>query len=142
MYKRQVYRGRLRETDRKIQEIIGLDREQFTQIMMIAQGEFLKLLLASSDERKKIFSGIFHTYGCRAVEEELGRRYSSLKEELGASRQRSSVLMKTLCTGAVSYTHLDVYKRQGHEGTELQRPVTESLQTVALFQKKESQEAV
>ena len=73
-----VYRGRLRETDRKIQEIIGLDREQFTQIMMIAQGEFLKLLLASSDERKKIFSGIFHTYGCRAVEEELGRRYSCL----------------------------------------------------------------
>ncbi|MGO5548107.1 AAA family ATPase [Lachnospiraceae bacterium LCP19S3_B12] len=94
-----VYRGRLRETDRKIQEIIGLDREQFTQIMMIAQGEFLKLLLASSDERKKIFSGIFHTYGCRAVEEELGRRYSLLKEELGASRQRSSVLMKTLCSG-------------------------------------------
>lgn len=47
------YQGKKRETDQKIQEIIGLDAGQFTQIAMIAQGDFLKLLHAESKERKK-----------------------------------------------------------------------------------------
>ena len=47
-----VYRGKKRETDQKIVEIIGLDADQFTQIAMIAQGDFLKLLHAESKERK------------------------------------------------------------------------------------------
>lgn len=53
------YQGKKRETDQKIQEIIGLDAGQFTQIAMIAQGDFLKLLHAESKERKKIFSADF-----------------------------------------------------------------------------------
>ena len=53
-----------KETDMKITEIMGMDAEQFTQIAMIAQGDFLKLLHAESKERRKIFSRIFHTkYG-------------------------------------------------------------------------------
>ena len=47
--------------DKKIKEILGIDYSQFTQIAMIAQGDFLKLLLASTDERKQIFSRIFKT---------------------------------------------------------------------------------
>ena len=39
--------GKLRETNEKIVEIIGLDADQFTQIAMIAQGEFMKLLQES-----------------------------------------------------------------------------------------------
>ena len=54
------FRGKKREVDQKIEEIIGLDVNQFTQIAMIAQGDFLKLLHAESKERKKIFSQIFH----------------------------------------------------------------------------------
>ena len=41
-----------------VNEIMGIDRNQFTQIAMIAQGDFLKLLLASTDDRKKIFQKI------------------------------------------------------------------------------------
>ena len=44
------YQGKKRETDQKIQEIIGLDAGQFTQIAMIAQGDFQKLLLAGTAE--------------------------------------------------------------------------------------------
>ena len=50
-----------REVDRAVQDILGVDRDQFRQIAMIAQGDFLKLLLASTDERKAIFSRIFKT---------------------------------------------------------------------------------
>ena len=55
------YMGKKQETNRKIVEIIGLDAAQFTQTVMIAQGEFLRLLHAKSDERKEIFSRIFDT---------------------------------------------------------------------------------
>ena len=45
------YQGKKRETDQKIQEIIGLDAGQFTQIAMIAQGDFLKLLHQKNEKR-------------------------------------------------------------------------------------------
>lgn len=45
----------------KITDILGIDCSQFTQICMIAQGDFLKLLIASTEERKKIFQKIFRT---------------------------------------------------------------------------------
>lgn len=55
------FAGKLRETNEKIIEIIGLDADQFTQIAMIAQGEFMKLLQAPSNKRKEIFAKIFNT---------------------------------------------------------------------------------
>lgn len=65
------FQGKKRETDQKIEEIIGLDAGQFTQICMIAQGDFLKLLHAESRERKKIFSRIFQTQMYWKIQEEL-----------------------------------------------------------------------
>lgn len=51
----------VKETDRKIEEIVGLTKEQFMQVAMIAQGEFMELLRAKSDARKVIFRKLFHT---------------------------------------------------------------------------------
>ena len=50
-----------RDVDNAIREIMGIDRDQFLQIAMIAQGDFLKLLLASTEDRQKIFRQIFKT---------------------------------------------------------------------------------
>lgn len=78
------FQGKKREIDQKIEEIIGLDAGQFTQIAMIAQGDFLKLLHAGSKERKKIFSRIFQTQIYWRMQEELKEQgkalYVSLKE--------------------------------------------------------------
>lgn len=49
------------DVDNKIREIIGLDEKKFKQIIMIAQGDFLKVLVASTEERTRIFRDIFHT---------------------------------------------------------------------------------
>lgn len=51
----------LRTVDAKIYEIMGIDRTQFSQIAMIAQGDFMKLLFSKTDERQKIFRRIFKT---------------------------------------------------------------------------------
>lgn len=60
-----------REVEEKIKEIIGLDANQFRQVTMIAQGEFLKVLNSSTEERMEILSKIFKT-----------GRYTWLQEEL------------------------------------------------------------
>ena len=52
---------RIEEVDARIREIVGLDRQQFSRTVMIAQGDFLRILNASSAERKAMFGHLFHT---------------------------------------------------------------------------------
>ncbi len=86
-----TYRGKKRETDQKIAEIMGMDAAQFTQIAMIAQGDFLRLLHAESRERKKIFTKIFQTRLYYRVQEELkqraGRLYGALEDNQKDARR-------------------------------------------------------
>ena len=67
------------EVNAKVTEIIGVDKNQFSQIAMIAQGEFLKLLLASTDDRRKIFKKIFNTEKFGRLADELKRKALNLK---------------------------------------------------------------
>lgn len=75
-------------TDAKILEIVGLSAPQFTQTVMIAQGEFLKLLYTKSDERKQIFSKLFQTGAYFDIQEELRRRSVAL-DDLIAENERA-----------------------------------------------------
>ena len=60
-----------KEVTKAVVELIGLDRGQFTQIAMIAQGDFLKLLFAKTEDRSKIFREIFHTKEYQILQERL-----------------------------------------------------------------------
>ena len=62
----------------KIIEILGITRDQFKQIVMLAQGEFKKLLLADSVEREGIFRKIFNTYDFEKIQIELKDNAASL----------------------------------------------------------------
>ena len=75
-----------READAAIQEIIGINRSQFLQIAMIAQGDFLKLLLAPTEERQKIFRRIFKTDRYQTVQEKLKQESNALKHDCAAVR--------------------------------------------------------
>ena len=70
------------DVNEKIGEIIGLNRDQFMQIAMIAQGDFKKLLLSSTDERKKIFRQIFNTVNYAALQRNLKDEYLNAKHML------------------------------------------------------------
>ena len=80
-----------REVNAAVREILGLDREQFAQVAMIAQGDFLKLLLADTRDRQKIFRSIFHTDLYVVLQDQLGRASASVRaqweEALGSIRQ-------------------------------------------------------
>ncbi|MBQ1897855.1 MAG: SMC family ATPase, partial [Ruminococcus sp.] len=70
------------EVDDMIYRIIGLDSRQFMQIAMIAQGDFKKLLLASTDERKKIFRQIFKTENYESLQQKLKGEFIQAKRRL------------------------------------------------------------
>lgn len=74
-------------TDAKIEEILGLSVEQFTQIVMIAQGDFLKLLYTKSDERKKIFSKLFQTDKYWRIQERLKYRSIHLDNQIEENKR-------------------------------------------------------
>lgn len=75
------------EVNKAIVEIMGIDRNQFAQIAMIAQGDFLKLLIAPTDERKKIFQKIFHTQNYYVLQEKLKTEASELAREYDRTRE-------------------------------------------------------
>ena len=74
---------KLKEVNKAIVDIMGIDRSQFTQIAMIAQGDFLKLLLASTEDRKKIFQKIFRTQCYYQLQERLKQQNGELAKDYG-----------------------------------------------------------
>lgn len=75
------------EVTNKITEIIGVDRSQFLQIAMIAQGDFRKVLLADTDTRKKIFREIFKTHKFEAIQNRIKKEANDLDYEFKTVRQ-------------------------------------------------------
>lgn len=72
---------RLDEIADKINEIIGLTRKQFAQTVMIAQGDFMKILNSGSDERRRLFQKLFGTSIYSRLQDELKKLNSELKRE-------------------------------------------------------------
>ncbi|MBQ3149841.1 MAG: SMC family ATPase [Clostridia bacterium] len=72
---------RIKDVNTAITEIMGIDRDQFSQIAMIAQGEFRKLLSAGTDERQKIFRKLFRTDFYAKLQERIKSEYSAVKDE-------------------------------------------------------------
>ena len=64
-----------------VQEIIGLDYSQFCQIAMIAQGQFTKLLNASTEERSRIFRKLFRTQRYARLQERLQAESAALSQQ-------------------------------------------------------------
>jgi exonuclease SbcC len=80
---------KLKDVDKSIRDIIGLTREQFSQVAMISQGDFRKLLQADTLERQKIFRDIFGT----GLFVTLQKR---LKEESGAVRDQKDQASRSI----------------------------------------------
>jgi exonuclease SbcC len=75
---------RSREVDAKVLEVIGLDRDQFAQIVMIAQNDFLRFLQSGTDDRVKILRRIFGTGALKFFQESLKTRAKAKEDECKA----------------------------------------------------------
>ncbi|MCL2608859.1 MAG: SMC family ATPase [Treponema sp.] len=70
-----------RAVKQKIYDIVGLDRDQFAQIVMIAQNDFLRFLQSGTEERVKILRRIFGTERLRLFQDRLKEREKREKEK-------------------------------------------------------------
>lgn len=75
-----------KETDKKLEEIVGLTKGQFMQVAMIAQGEFMELLRAKSDDKKVIFRKLFNTELYQKIVNELADRRRAKQGEMAEIR--------------------------------------------------------
>lgn len=85
-----------KDVNTKIIEILGINYEQFKQIVMISQGEFTKLIYANSDEREKVLRRIFNTYSLLDIENILKDKVREYKEKYDVSSQVLSSSLKML----------------------------------------------
>lgn len=91
---------KMKEVTKAVTELLGLDRRQFTQIAMIAQGDFQKLLLASTEERGGIFRQIFNTSLYQRIQEQLKTAANRQWKEYAALKQSMDQYMDGIvCTG-------------------------------------------
>ncbi len=72
---------RLKEVDQTIRRILGLTREQFSQVAMISQGDFRRLLQADTRERQKIFRDIFQTRLYVVLQDRLKEETARIREQ-------------------------------------------------------------
>ena len=107
-----------KETDRKLEEIVGLTKNQFMQVAMIAQGEFMELLRAKSDDKKVIFRKLFHTELYGKIVEELGRRRKGKQQEMGQIR--------TVCQTEASHVEVPADYEKAEELLTLKKRIVSS----------------
>ena len=72
---------KVKDVTEAVTELLGLDKNQFTQIAMIAQGDFLKLIMAKTDERSKIFREIFKTKPYLGIQDKLRSSANALNNQ-------------------------------------------------------------
>lgn len=73
--------AKVKEVNQAVEELLGLNYEQFTQIALIAQGDFQKLIMADTGERQRLYQSIFHTELYRRWQERLGELAKKWEED-------------------------------------------------------------
>ncbi len=113
---------KVQEVTRAVERLLGLTYRQFTQIAMIAQGDFQRLLLAGTAERGEIFRQIFHTGIYRDMENHLReevkgcwKRYDELRRSISQYLDGAVLLEAALETPeGIEFQEL---KKNGFSGT-------------------------
>ena len=86
----------IKEVNQKMISLLGVDDQQFKQICMIAQGEFAKLIMASSDEREKVLRELFHSETYQKLEEKLKVHLKTYQDKYDLLLNKRKDLMQEL----------------------------------------------
>ena len=101
---------KVKEVTRAVTELIGVDRNQFTQIAMIAQGDFLRLLLAPTAERSAVFRKIFRTENYGKLQDGIKSKFREINAELSELNRglKQSAASVKVAVGSMHKAELDV----------------------------------
>ncbi len=102
--------SKIKDVDNAVKSVIGIDRNQFCQIAMIAQGDFLKLLLAPTRERMEIFRHIFKTKLFSDLQERLKKEAGTLSDECISIKQSINQYIDGIVCDEASVDSIEVEK--------------------------------
>ncbi|MBQ5343177.1 MAG: SMC family ATPase, partial [Oscillospiraceae bacterium] len=115
------------EVNDAVREIMGINRDQFMQIAMIAQGDFQKLLLATTETRKGIFRQIFRTERFQTLQDRLKAEAAALRKQY--DEQKSSL---DQFIGGIEVEETDVLSMEVRKAKDGELPVSD---TVGILEK-------
>lgn len=97
--------GQWNRVTEAVESLLGFRSDQFSQVVMLPQGQFRKLLLADSRERQAILEVLFQTALYRRIEEALKQAAKSLATDIREKNTRREFILER--AGAETAAHLD-----------------------------------
>ena len=126
-----------KEVNAELTQIIGLDRSQFSQIAMIAQGEFLKLLTAETKDRQEIFRKIFKTNCYEVLQNRLKDSANTLYRKCEAARASVQQYI-----GGIVCAEGDMLREKAQQAKEGKLPFAETVELLeTLIDRDEAEDA-
>ncbi len=108
---------KIKTVNDKVEEILGINKEQFSQIAMLAQGDFLKLLFASTEDRIKIFRDIFKTQKYLTLQKNLDLGYKTLYGQVQDARKSINQYINGIQVDSDNVLSIEVKKAKDDELT-------------------------
>lgn len=91
-----IVSNKVTEATREIEQLLGMNADQFRQVMVLPQGKFRQLLTADSKDREHIFSQLFQTQIYKRLEDELKNRSAEVRREVDSlNKQKTTLLGQT-----------------------------------------------
>ena len=97
-----------------INELLGIDANQFSQIVMIAQGDFQKLLMEDTGKRQDIFRKIFKTDYYQILQQKLSEQESKLRKECDEHEQALSIFVNGILCDPTSTLNIELEKAKSN----------------------------
>ena len=85
--------GRNDEAGAEIADVLGMNREQFTRVVMLPQGDFAAFLRSKAADRLELLQSLFGTRRFEAVEQELGRKAQAARTEVASLNGQLDLLL-------------------------------------------------
>lgn len=128
------------EANDTIQSLTGLSADQFRQVMVLPQGKFRELLMASSREREAIFGQLFQTQIYKQVEDQLKEQARTLSEEVKAQRNKQKGILETAEVENIDALNTQLGEKQPeHEAAAKRKKETTQVQQQARDELKAAQ---
>ena len=116
-----------KEVTAKILEILGISRDQFSQIAMIAQGDFMKLLMANTEDRRKLFRMIFRTENYKTIQERINKEFLEEEKRLGDEKVKFNTIIGMVQCDEDSPLRVQLYQAKDNK---VFTPVSVMIETI------------
>lgn len=116
-----------KEVTAKILEILGINRDQFSQIAMIAQGDFMKLLMANTEDRRKLFRMIFRTENYETIQECISKEFLEEEKRLDDEKVKLNTIIGMVQCDEDSPLRVQLYQAKDNK---VFTPVSVMIETI------------